>query len=176
MTYTTFSRVPLPKIDENTFVSPSVIPTMPQLRAPRNITSRATGSSRFSISILLPPEKRSASCESTRALPLTRFGVTPANGVCALPVPGSGRQASLVEVRPQLRDRARVGRVHVVGVREMACANVLRVGADPGNHLVVDLGAALDELRHPTGRHAQQVVEYEHLAVGGQPGADPDHR
>jgi hypothetical protein len=41
--------VPLPKTSEITFVSNS--PTIPQLRAPITISSRATGSNRLTISI-----------------------------------------------------------------------------------------------------------------------------
>src|SRR3954452_22125905 len=124
---------------------------MPQLRAPRNITNKATGSSRFSISIYYLLRRDPLRANRHEHYPSPDSGLRGRMGICALPIPGGGRQASLVEVRPQLRDRARIGRVHVVGVREVACANVLRVGADPGNHLVVDLGVALDELRHPTG-------------------------
>src|SRR5436190_8799347 len=80
-----FSSVPSPKIEESTLVSPSVTPTMPQLRAPQMIRKSASGSSLFSISmsVLSPPWTRSGakaercpSCESSQIIPPGGAGVT----------------------------------------------------------------------------------------------------
>src|SRR6185312_4504066 len=92
-----------------------------------------------------------------------------------LPVPGLlGRQALLVEVAAELVELGRLDAVDVVGLGEVMGADLAAVLGDRGDHLLVDVGVALDEFGHVTGVDAEQVVEDEDLAGGRGTGADAD--
>jgi hypothetical protein len=62
----------------------------------------------------------------------------------------------------------------VLGGRVAARAHVGRELGDARDHLVLQVGVALDEARAEALADAQQVVEDEHLAVGRRAGADAD--
>src|SRR4051794_2528404 len=92
-----------------------------------------------------------------------------------LPVPGLlGRKALLVEVAAEPVELGRLDAVDVVGLGEVTAADLVAVAGDRGDHLLVDVGVALDEFGHVAGGDAEQVVKDEDLAGGGGPGADAD--
>ena len=64
----------------------------------------------------------------------------------------------------------------MLGGRERPRTHLVGVGAHARDHLVLDRGEALGEARAVAVIDAQQVVEHEHLAVGGGTGADADDR
>src|SRR4051812_6958617 len=82
--------------------------------------------------------------------------------------------------RPQrlaeLRELGLVDRVAVLGPRIAPRAHVVGVRRDAGDHLVLQRRVALDEARAQALANAQEVVEDEHLAVGGRAGTDADDR
>src|SRR5688572_26592276 len=128
-----------------TFVSPPVIPRMPQFRAPSTISRRATGSSRLSMSMLF-----TSLVDRTMIVRIVTSSCNPCNAVgyahpnvpeyreyrtvgdvrsgCArLPVPGARGQRVLVEVALELVQLRRVDRVGVLVAREAAVSDVVGV-------------------------------------------------
>ena len=79
--------------------------------------------------------------------------------------------SSRVQLAPARRGRScRCARARVA-----PRAHVLGVGGDARVHLLLEVGVALDEARAEAVADAEQVVEDEHLPVGGGAGADADH-
>jgi hypothetical protein len=64
----------------------------------------------------------------------------------------------------------------VIVLREAAGADVVGELAHAVGHRVEQVGIALDEARSVPLADAEQVVEHQHLAVGGRAGPDPDDR
>src|SRR5215211_5823259 len=67
-------------------------------------------------------------------------------------------------------------RVAVLGLRVAALSHLAGERLEATHHLVADPRVALHEARRVAVVDAEQVVEDEHLAVGGWAGADSDHR
>src|SRR5207302_3812856 len=65
-----------------------------------------------------------------------------------------------------------VDRVGVLRGREGAAAHLGGVGGDAGHHLIAQLAVALGEARRVPVVDAEQIVEHQHLAVGGGAGTD----
>ena len=64
----------------------------------------------------------------------------------------------------------------MLGLGVAALAHVGGEGGHPLDHLLADVRVALDEARGVAVVDAEEVVEHEHLAVGGRARADADHR
>src|SRR4051794_10760894 len=75
---------------------------------------------------------------------------------------------------PEAGELLRRHRVAVLGARVPAAPHVVGEGRDAGDHLVLEVRVALDELRAEPLADAEQVVEDEHLPVDRRPGADAD--
>src|SRR5687768_8885082 len=118
---------------------------MPQLRAPMIRMTRATGSSRFSISIATSIRN---DCYEQKYPERVR----------RLPVPGARGEAVLIEVAAKLVELTGIDRVDVLRAREGALANRARVIGDTGHHLLAHLGEPLDELRLMAAVDAEQVM------------------
>src|SRR5947209_20296996 len=67
-----------------------------------------------------------------------------------------------------------VDRIRVLGAREAPLPALVGVRGHAGHHLRPDVGVALREARRVAVVDPEQVMEDEHLAVGGGAGADPD--
>src|SRR5680860_1295099 len=95
-----------------------------------------------------------------------------------LPLPGplGAKPLLLLHVEAELGQLFRFDPVGVLGAGEAARAHLLDVAAHAADHLLVDLGVALDEFRRAPGRDPEQIVVDEHLAGGGRAGADPNRR
>src|ERR1700682_3894692 len=78
--------------------------------------------------------------------------------------------------RVQLRQLAGVDRVGGLGTRVASRADVFGVGYDARVHLLLQVGVALDEARTESVADSEQVMEDEHLAVGGGTRTDADDR
>src|SRR5271166_6619321 len=86
--------------------------------------------------------------------------------------PASARGSDLHgQLLVQLRQLPRVDRVGVLGARVAARAHVLGERRDAGVHLLLEVGVALDEAGSEAVADAEEVVEDEHLPIGG--GAGP---
>src|SRR5215203_3336371 len=127
-------------------------PRRPSLRSPRLRGSQLPGRQLARIALLLGLRQR---------LPL--------------PALGAG-EALLAEVAAELVELGRLDAVDVLRFGEVAGPDLFAIARHRLDHRLVDLGVALDELRHVAGGDPQEVVEDEHLTVGPGAGADPNRR
>src|SRR3954453_6907114 len=83
---------------------------------------------------------------------------------------GMGARSYGRQPLPQRVELLRVDRVRVLRARERPAAHLIGEGGDPRDHLALEVGEALGEPRAHPVVDAEQVVEHEHLSVGGGPG------